>query len=145
MNIAKNSKGFTLIEIVVVIAIAALILAAILIFVPQAQITQRDGQRKSDVAKALSKLDECQANNGGGACNSATLFTANYLTGINPPGQSSSYGVTFKAGAASGPGNNAACDTATTTTFEVYTNAAGVQAVTVCLEATGKTYQAGSN
>lgn len=140
-----NRSGFTLIEIVIVIAIAALILAAILIFVPQAQVAQRDGQRKSDVAKVLSKLDECEANNSGVACTSAATFTANYLSGINPPGLSSSYGVTYKAGASSGPGNNAACDTATTGTVEVYTNATNVQAVTICLEATGKTYQVGKN
>jgi prepilin-type N-terminal cleavage/methylation domain-containing protein len=142
LNLPKNSKGFTLIEIVIVIAIAALILAAILIFVPQAQKSQRDGDRKQASAKVLSKLVECAGNNGGQLCGSgagalsSASFNSNYMTGINQPG-GTQYTANF------GTAQNS---TSCTPSANVYVSAGSnpsSQVVQVCLEAPGTWYQAG--
>jgi prepilin-type N-terminal cleavage/methylation domain-containing protein len=152
LNIAKNSKGFTLIEIVVVIAIAALILAAILIFVPQAQKSQRDSDRRSAAAKTVSKLTECASNQNGALCTTTGKFGSAgtlYSAGITGPG-GTPYTMTFSAlaggapgAAGGGPANGASCSTSTTMT--IYANGTGGQYAEVCLEAGGGTvYVAGT-
>ena len=61
----KKSKGFTLIEIVIVLAIAALILAAVFIGVQGAQAARRDSQRKSDAARMIAAGESYASNNSG--------------------------------------------------------------------------------
>ena len=61
-----NSKeGFTIIEVVLVLAIAGLIFLMVFIALPALQRSQRDTQRRDDMARFLSQLNQYQANNGG--------------------------------------------------------------------------------
>src|SRR5688500_8468995 len=65
MNVQQknNQKGFTIIEVVLVLAIAGLIFLMVFIALPALQRGQRDGQRRNDLSRALSKLQDYQTNN----------------------------------------------------------------------------------
>lgn len=61
-----NSKeGFTIIEVVLVLAIAGLIFLMVFIALPALQRSQRDTQRRDDMARFLSQINQYQANNSG--------------------------------------------------------------------------------
>jgi prepilin-type N-terminal cleavage/methylation domain-containing protein len=51
MNSLKKEKGFTIIEVVLVLAIAGLIFLMVFIALPALQRNQRDGQRKNDMSR----------------------------------------------------------------------------------------------
>lgn len=61
----KRQKGFTLIEVVIVLAIAALIILVVLQAVSAAQKSQRDNTRKQEAARVSSFLTQYASNNGG--------------------------------------------------------------------------------
>ncbi len=112
MSIMKSKKGFTLIEIVIVLAIAALILAAVLIAVSGAQKSRRDTARKNDIAKILSYVEQSASNNSGnypGQTGGAALasFNANYLTNssMKEPQTSGNYSLVTAAPPATFSGN----------------------------------------
>lgn len=61
----QKEKGFTIIEVVLVLAIAALIFLMVFIALPALQRSQRDGQRRNDVSKVASQLTSYATNNRG--------------------------------------------------------------------------------
>ena len=65
MKTAKlnSKKGFTIIEVVLVLAIAGLIFVMIFITLPSLQRSQRDTARKKDVDRFLAAIQTHQANN----------------------------------------------------------------------------------
>lgn len=66
MNVAKNKEqGFTIIEVVLVLAIAALIFLMVFIALPALQRSQRDTGRKSDVGTVAAAVTSFAANNKG--------------------------------------------------------------------------------
>ena len=85
----KTKKGFTIIEVVLVLAIAGLIFLMVFVALPALQRSQRDTQRRDDMARFISQLAQYQANNNGkvphnGAAQNAeagtyTTFIDNYL------------------------------------------------------------------
>lgn len=79
-TLLKKDKGFTLIEIVLVLAIAGLILLIVFLAVQGAQKSRRDSARKHDAARMLAAWESCAANNGGNynsaACNTTTVLMA---------------------------------------------------------------------
>lgn len=64
MNIVKQ-RGFTIIEVVLVLAIASLIFLMVFLALPALQAGQRDTDRKSDASKVLAALTTYQSNNNG--------------------------------------------------------------------------------
>jgi len=62
-----SKKGFTLIEVILVLAIAALIILMVLLTLPAVQRAQRDTARKDDVGKLISAFTEYMSNNRGAA------------------------------------------------------------------------------
>jgi len=62
-----SKKGFTLIEVILVLAIAALIILMVLLTLPAVQRAQRDTARKDDVGKIISAFTEYMSNNRGAA------------------------------------------------------------------------------
>lgn len=59
-----NAKqGFTIIEVVLVLAIAGLIFLMVFIALPALQRSQRDTQRREDMGRFLSQLTQYQSNN----------------------------------------------------------------------------------
>jgi prepilin-type N-terminal cleavage/methylation domain-containing protein len=65
MNVTSKNKqsGFTIIEVVLVLAIAALIFLMVFIALPALQRSQRDTQRKADVARVQTAIQNYQSNN----------------------------------------------------------------------------------
>jgi prepilin-type N-terminal cleavage/methylation domain-containing protein len=61
----KNKKGFTIIEVVLVLAIAGLIFLMVFIALPALQRGQRNTQRRDDMARVLTKFNEYQSSNNG--------------------------------------------------------------------------------
>lgn len=67
MNVQQTKqRGFTIIEVVLVLAIAALIFLMIFIALPALQRGQRDTARKNDVSTVLSAISSWKGNNVGG-------------------------------------------------------------------------------
>ena len=61
----KNKKGFTIIEVVLVLAIAGLIFLMVFIALPALQRSQRNTQREDDIARVLTAVNSFQTNNSG--------------------------------------------------------------------------------
>lgn len=61
----NSKKGFTIIEVVLVLAIAGLIFLMVFVALPALQRSQRDTQRRDDMARFLSQVNQYQANNAG--------------------------------------------------------------------------------
>ena len=59
----KNKKGFTIIEVVLVLAIAGLIFLMVFIALPALQRSQRNTQRKDDLARMITAITEYKSNN----------------------------------------------------------------------------------
>ena len=65
MNRTKNIKGFTIIEVVLVLAIAGLIFLMVFIALPALQAGQRDTARKSDVSNVAAAVNTFTGANRG--------------------------------------------------------------------------------
>lgn len=61
----RNQQGFTIVEVMIVLAIAGLILAVVFIAVPALQRNQRNGARANDRAFIQTQYDQASANFGG--------------------------------------------------------------------------------
>src|SRR5687767_15012820 len=59
----RGSRGFSLIEVVLVLAIAGLLLIVVFLAVSGAQMSRRDFQRKQDLAQLLADVQKYSANN----------------------------------------------------------------------------------
>lgn len=60
-----NNRGFTLIEVVIVLAIAALIILVVLQAVSAAQRSSRDNTRKQEAGQVAAMLEQYASNNRG--------------------------------------------------------------------------------
>ncbi len=65
MNVQNKTKGFTIIEVVLVLAIAGLIFLMVFIALPALQRGQRDTQRKDDLSRVNTQLSNYASNNRG--------------------------------------------------------------------------------
>ncbi len=61
----KNEKGFTIIEVMIVLAIAGLIILIVFLAVPALQRNSRNTQRRNDAARISGLVSEFVANNNG--------------------------------------------------------------------------------
>lgn len=77
MNVQKQEKGFTIIEVVLVLAIAALIFLMIFVALPALQRGQRDTARKNDVNAIAAAINTNRSNNRG----SLDKLTVDSITG----------------------------------------------------------------
>lgn len=75
-------KGFTIIEVVLVLAIAGLIFLMVFVALPALQSGQRDTARKNDVGSVVSAVNTYSSNSRGGfPANAAALGAYNTSTG----------------------------------------------------------------
>lgn len=63
MSKVKSKKGFTIIEVVLVLAIAGLIFLMVFIALPAMQRSQRDTQRRDQLSGMMTQITQYQANN----------------------------------------------------------------------------------
>jgi len=91
-NLLKKEKGFTLIEIVLVLAIAGLLLVIVFLAVSGAQKSRRDTQRKNDLSRIAAQLESYASNTNGcypamaAPCTTVSwnaFSTSTYITGAN--------------------------------------------------------------
>lgn len=61
----KFAKGFTVIEVTLVLAIAGLIFLMMFVALPGLRVSQRDSQRRDDIAMFLESVKKYQTNNRG--------------------------------------------------------------------------------
>lgn len=92
-------KGFTIIEVVLVLAIAGLIFILVFVALPALQRSQRDTQRKQDIGRFMSQLQAYQTNTKGDLPTSyapTSNFVSNYLTNsqtFNDPSTGTTYSI----------------------------------------------------
>jgi len=65
LNLKKRNQGFTIIEVLIVLAIAGLILAIVFLAVPQLQRNSRDNSRQNIVTRLKAELETYSSNNQG--------------------------------------------------------------------------------
>jgi len=112
MNVQSTNKqkGFTIIEVVLVLAIAGLIFLMVFIALPALQRNQRDTQRRSDVSRINTQINNYQTNSRGDIPKmneftaGTTGFVTKYLKGSGSTADPTEYadpstgeGYTFKA------------------------------------------------
>jgi prepilin-type N-terminal cleavage/methylation domain-containing protein len=76
----RKEKGFTIIEVVLVLAIAGLIFLMVFIALPALQRSQRDTQRKNDLARVQTAVQNYQSNNRNLLPTFDATFISQYLT-----------------------------------------------------------------
>ena len=59
----KDAKGFTIIEVALVLAIAGLIFLVVFLALPALQRSQRDTARRQDAGRIVSALQNCMSDN----------------------------------------------------------------------------------
>lgn len=96
----KAKKGFTIIEVVLVLAIAGLIFLMVFVALPALQRSQRDTQRRDDMARFLSQINQYQANNSGNVPDDYADFITKYLEAggdtFNDPSTGETYTIASK-------------------------------------------------
>jgi prepilin-type N-terminal cleavage/methylation domain-containing protein len=95
---SRDARGYTLIEIAIVIAIISLMAAGVLAFVSSAQKSSRDGQRRDAVAKAQIAMEQWASTHSGtylsgsNTVSLAQLYSGGYLgADVKPPGLGGTY------------------------------------------------------
>jgi len=100
-NVGNNKKGFTIIEVVLVLAIAGLIFLIVFLAVPALQSNRRDTQRRSDLGRFTAQLENFAANrNGNYPANQADLdnFVDDYMDDFRDPSTGNDYDATVTTG-----------------------------------------------
>lgn len=109
LNQLRKEKGFTIIEVVLVLAIAGLIFLIVFLAVPQLQRSRRDTQRRSDVARIGGLLENFAANSGGTYPATGDIATTLDFSGNNlldpQTGAAYTYVANPAAGSTPGAGN----------------------------------------
>lgn len=77
-NLSKNKKGFTIIEVLIVLAIAGLILLIVFLAVPNLQRNSRNTQKRSDVNVIAAAVNEFLTTNNGSL---PTTFASKSVSG----------------------------------------------------------------
>jgi len=91
MNTQQQSKGFTIIEVVLVLAIAGLIFLMVFVALPALQAGQRDTARKNDASTVLSAINTYVAGNRGAFPTTAQLLSTSTVT--TPSGHATGFGA----------------------------------------------------
>lgn len=132
MNLSKgNQKGFTIIEVVLVLAIAGLIFLVVFLALPALQRSQRDTQRRSDVGRVVSAVQTYKSNNNGSVPTIDASFLTTYLasgSSFNDPQSNSAYTATASSYSATATPNSLATNTGvvyTLTNYKCSNGAAG--------------------
>ena len=163
MNVQTKTKGFTIIEVVLVLAIAGLIFLIVFLALPALQRQQRDTQRRSDLGRVIAAIQSYQSNNTNklpqdfngstvAVAGQTALIGTSYLGTFNDPSTTSSYvSVETQTTVAAAKTAASAAATATWVTGNIYAvanrdcddgAAAGKVAVVIGLESGGSYCQA---
>jgi prepilin-type N-terminal cleavage/methylation domain-containing protein len=84
-HLSTNHSGFTIIEVLIVLAIAGLIMVVVFLAVPNLQRSQRNTARKQDASDILTAADNQVSNANGSMPNTLDFYDlddANQLGGL---------------------------------------------------------------
>jgi prepilin-type N-terminal cleavage/methylation domain-containing protein len=112
-KVKNRNKGFTIIEVLIVLAIAGLIMLIVFLAVPALQRNSRNTQRREDIGRIGGAAQEVLNNNNGSL---ASLTSANLQAAV---GTSMAYYTNTNVTVAAAPG--AAANGTTVDTVVVYT------------------------
>ena len=133
-----SKQGFTIIEVVLVLAIAGLIFLMVFVALPALQRSQRDTQRRNDMARLITAVQNYQSANknkvpiqtasGSTTPTLASDFVSGYLTNNGDTFSDPSTGETYTfAGIKVCDSGDGGCDNASTNAqlgvIQAYTNA----------------------
>lgn len=90
-----NKKGFTLLEILVVISIIGILIAIGLAAFSTAQIKTRDARRRADMKAVQNAFEQYSAENGGYVANCSTMAAEQFSSGALPTDPKSGMSYTF--------------------------------------------------
>ncbi|HWZ65538.1 MAG TPA: prepilin-type N-terminal cleavage/methylation domain-containing protein [Patescibacteria group bacterium] len=96
--IQTNKKGFTIIEVVLVLAIAGLIFLVVFLALPALQKSQRDTQRKADLSRMMSQISSWTSNHQGllpSSWTAASPFFTTYMLNGNETFSDPTTGTTY--------------------------------------------------
>ncbi len=81
----RGTQGFTIIEVMIVLAIAAVIMLIVFLAVPALQRNSRNNQRNNDAARVAAAVNECLANRNGitGSCDDASEISVGQLSRLD--------------------------------------------------------------
>jgi len=104
-KLMPKPKGFTIIEVIIVLVIGAVIMLAVFLVVPQLQITQRNSRRQNDARRLLTAAINYTTANPGSAPLASTIISASIADLSTSPDlfrdpDGTSYAVTTSAIAA---------------------------------------------
>lgn len=77
MNLQKQEKGFTIIEVLIVLAIAGLIILIVFLAVPALQRNSRNTQYKNEISAIIGSYNEISNNQNGKVLTASISTTAN--------------------------------------------------------------------
>jgi prepilin-type N-terminal cleavage/methylation domain-containing protein len=77
---SSNQKGFTIIEVMIVLAIAGLIMLIVFLAVPALQRNSRNTQAKNAAASVMATINEFQTNNNGQKPTAVTIGADGTIT-----------------------------------------------------------------
>ena len=95
---SNKEQGFTIIEVVLVLAIAGLIFLTVFLALPALQRSQRDNARRQDVGNVVSAIQSYMSDNNALPATGTSAAFASYYGGATSMAQATS-GVTFGASA----------------------------------------------
>lgn len=107
-KLGHKEGGFTIIEVMIVLAVAGLIMAIVLIAIPQLQRSQRDSARQDVVNRVLVEMGNYAGNNNGKyPISDLSNFTSVYLADvdIDNPGTGVPYTLDIKTADNQDPDN----------------------------------------
>jgi len=114
-NLKKKSEGFTIIEVLIVLARAGLIMRIVFLAVPALQRNSRNTSRRQDISKLLALATEATNNNNGQVPNTAVCLFPEMLVRLNPGQAATAPGAYYcKDGSTSLSWNNSVTTNATT-------------------------------
>jgi len=90
LNQLREKDGFTIIEVIIVLVIAAIIMLAVFLVVPQLQRTQRNSRAQTVGRNTLAAAEQYAANNGG--TYSTTGTDISNISGVQKNGSNVTYG-----------------------------------------------------
>jgi prepilin-type N-terminal cleavage/methylation domain-containing protein len=84
-KLTNKQQGFTIIEVMIVLAIAGLIMLIVFLAVPALQRNSRNTQRSNDASRTVAAINECATNHNGqlDSCNDANELSAYITLGQN--------------------------------------------------------------
>jgi prepilin-type N-terminal cleavage/methylation domain-containing protein len=91
----NNKSGFTIIEVMIVIAIAGLMMVILFVAVPQASANKRDSERKAYAGRVFQAMEEYYKNNGHFLNPEDASDWARFLSTYMPEGSDPSTGESF--------------------------------------------------